>query len=78
MNNQLDLFSEQQAPLPAKGLHIADLVVDDMKARKHLGIKRYGVALQAHNGRDALRDAYEEALDLCMYLRQVIEERNEN
>jgi hypothetical protein len=27
-----------------------------------------------HNGRDALKDAYEEALDLVMYLRQAMAE----
>jgi hypothetical protein len=32
--------------------------------------------LQAFNGRDALRDAYEEALDLACYLRQAIAERD--
>lgn len=31
--------------------------------------------LQAHNGRDPLVDAYQEALDLVVYLRQAIEER---
>jgi len=51
------------------------MVIEDIRARRELGIQRYGTALQAHNGRDALRDAYEEALDLAMYLRQVIEER---
>lgn len=34
------------------------------------------IALQPHNGRDALRDAYEESLDLVCYLRQAIEERD--
>lgn len=43
--------------------------------RRRLGIERYGTPLQAHNGRDALRDAYEEALDLANYLRQAMEER---
>ena len=37
---------------------------------------KYGVGLQPHNGRDVLRDAYEEALDLCVYLRQAIFERD--
>ena len=37
---------------------------------------RYGTALQPHNGRDALLDAYEEALDLAMYLKQAIVERD--
>jgi hypothetical protein len=66
----------QPDPTPTTGPHIADLVMADMAARKELGIQRYGVALQAGNGRDALQDAYEEALDLTMYLRQAIEERD--
>ena len=49
---------------------------DDMAARDQVGRARYGVPLQPHNGRDALRDAYEEALDLCAYLRQAIMERD--
>jgi hypothetical protein len=55
---------------------VVDLVVADMQARKALGAQRYGVALQPFNGRDALRDAYEEALDLAMYLKQAIMERD--
>ena len=35
----------------------------------------HGTPLQAHNGRDPLVDAYQEALDLAVYLRQAIEER---
>lgn len=54
---------------------IQDMIIADMIERKRIGIERYGVPLQAHNGRDALVDAYQEALDLCCYLRQAIEER---
>lgn len=53
-----------------------DLVMFDMHDRDTLGRSRYGVRLQPHNGRDALRDAYEEALDLAVYLRQAIYERD--
>lgn len=53
-----------------------DLVVADMQARDHLGESRYGTRLQPYNGRDSLRDAYEEALDLAVYLRQLIFERD--
>lgn len=66
----------QPQPKPTNNPHIADLVCVDIRYRKEEGIKRYGVPLQAGNGRDALQDAYEEALDLCQYLKQAIEERN--
>lgn len=52
------------------------LVIKDMMVRDHMGYKKYGTRLQPFNGRDALVDAYQEALDLCVYLRQAIEERN--
>jgi hypothetical protein len=50
-------------------------VIADIEERRRLGISRYGTALQPHNGRDALRDLYEELLDSATYVRQVIEER---
>ena len=53
-----------------------DLVLQDMEARDKLGQERYGVRLMPHNGRDTLRDAYEEALDLAVYLRNAIYERD--
>lgn len=52
-----------------------DEILADIEARKQLGIKKYGTALQAHNGRNARMDAYQEVLDLLMYLRQDIEEQ---
>lgn len=66
---------DQPLPVPNGGKDIQSMVIDDIKSRREIGISRYGTPLQAHNGRDALRDAYEEALDLAMYLRQMIEER---
>lgn len=53
-----------------------DLVLADMQERDRIGRERYGVPLQPHNGRDALLDAYAEALDLVVYLRQAIYERS--
>ena len=64
-------------PQPAptgNGVEILPLVIADLNARAEMGEKKYGTRLKAHNGRDALMDAYQEALDLCMYLRQKIEE----
>ena len=67
---------DQAPPVPNQLPAIQDLVMRDLQERKAIGIKRYGTALQPHNGRDALLDAYEEAQDLCMYLRQAIYERD--
>lgn len=54
---------------------VQSAVIADVEARRLVGIARYGTALQPHNGRNALLDAYEEALDLAMYLKQrLIEE----
>lgn len=50
-------------------------VVADLGARADFGFKKYGTLLQAYNGRDALYDAYQEALDAIMYLGQARMER---
>lgn len=55
---------------------VQDALVAYIDRRKAVGIERYGTALQPHNGRDALRDAFEEAVDLAVYLAQVIIERD--
>lgn len=49
---------------------IQDLVIDDIRERKQVGIDRYGTALQPFNDRDVDRDLYEELVDAVMYLRQ--------
>lgn len=41
---------------------------------RHAGRQRYGTPLTTHNGRDHLVDAYQEALDLAVYLRAHIAE----
>jgi hypothetical protein len=66
---------DQPPPRPSDRRPIWELVVEDMQERDRVGRQRYGTPLQAHNGRDALVDAYQEALDLAVYLRQAIEER---
>jgi hypothetical protein len=67
---------DQPLPIANDRPDIQSMVIADITARCQVGIQRYGTALQAHNGRDMLRDAYEEALDLAIYLRGVLEERN--
>ena len=67
---------EQPMPVPNDCQDVQSMVIEDIRRRREVGIQRYGTALQPHNGRDALRDAYEEAMDLTMYLRQAIAERD--
>jgi hypothetical protein len=69
------LSRAEPPPIPNDSPAIADLVIADMEDRKAAGIAKYGVALQAGNGRDPLIDAYQEGLDLVVYMRQLIAER---
>jgi hypothetical protein len=64
----------QPAPIKSKSPAIWDLVIRDMVERDGIGTKKYGTRLQPNNGRKALVDAYQEALDLVVYLRQAIYE----
>ena len=49
-----------------------DLVLQDIDERRKIGIAHYGTELVTNNGRNALIDAYQEALDLVVYLRQAL------
>lgn len=49
----------------------------DLLERRALGLRRYGSLLQPGNGRDPLRDAYEEVVDLVAYFKQLIMARDE-
>lgn len=51
------------------------LIVEDMRQRDRIGRERYGTPLQPFNGRDALIDAYQEALDGLAYATQAMLER---
>lgn len=64
----------QPMPKPADGPIMHELVIADLQSRLDVGIKRYGQPLRAFNGRDPLQDLYEELLDACVYLRQLMEE----
>ena len=74
---QLAALAEQPAPAAGMGDIWAD-IIPDLPAilqpyateRRRQGIERYRTPLQPHNGRDALYDAMQEALDLVVYLRQ--------
>ena len=78
--NRSGLNKYEPLPIPNNNVAIWDLVKQDIEERNQAGIQKYGTPLQAFNGRNPLIDAYQEALDLVVYLRQAIEENvyNEN
>lgn len=67
----------QPPPTPNGNPYIRDQVIADLHQLCDHRATKYGTHLQAHNGRDALQDAYEEALDLALYLRQALTERDQ-
>lgn len=71
----MDLNKPEPAPVQTDETPVWDLVIADMRERDNEGRRKYGTPLQASNGRDHLVDAYQEALDLCVYLRAAIERR---
>jgi len=78
MDHECPSFLNTPEPPPIKNNHPAvwDLVLNDMKERDEIGKQKYNTRLQPFNGRDPLVDAYQEALDLVVYLRQAIYERD--
>lgn len=67
----------QPPPVPSNRPRIADRVIEDVADRLRTGQREYGTALQAHNGRRALQDLYEELLDGAHYVRQRIYEEDQ-
>lgn len=49
-------------------------LITRIRERDTVGLHRYGVRLQPHNGRDSILDAFEEALDLLVYTKNAIVE----
>lgn len=46
-------------------------VAEDVEARIRIGERKYGKRLQSFNGRDALKDLYDEILDALNYSKQL-------
>jgi len=67
-------IKDQPAPDGGWG-NVQALVRADLEERECIGVERYGTPLRIFNGRDALVDAYQEALDLVCYLRQLLAEQ---
>jgi hypothetical protein len=71
-----DINKPQPPPIRSEHPQVWPMVLADMEQRHIDGARKYGIALQPHNGRDYLIDAYQEAMDLCVYLRGAIYERD--
>jgi len=65
----------EPAPIPNDEPSVWEMVIEDMKSRDEFGKRKYGTKLQPFNGRNALKDAYEEVLDTAVYLKQAIVEQ---
>jgi hypothetical protein len=66
---------------PTWDLVVADLrqmnetrVIPSVEERDRQGFLKYGVRLQPHNGRNSTLDAFEESMDLVVYLKNAIME----
>jgi hypothetical protein len=63
-------------PPPKEGQRpVAEVVLRDLQERIQMGESKYGMKLKTFNGRNALWDAYQECLDMALYLRQAIMEQ---
>lgn len=53
-----------------------DRVIADLRARETLGLERYGTTVDRtdFDRRRWLQHAYEEALDMCIYLRRALDD----
>ncbi len=68
-------IKEQDLPIVSTGPDVTNLVKQDLESRAQKGVATYGRRLQPYNGRNALIDAYQEVLDLSVYVKQrLIEE----
>lgn len=65
----------QPVPKNNNNLPTWEIVVEDMIKRDVMGRSKYGTPLQPFNGRNSLQDAYEEVLDLAVYLKNAILEQ---
>ncbi|QBZ71930.1 hypothetical protein SEA_KRADAL_31 [Streptomyces phage Kradal] len=69
---------ERDQPLPRPGkIPVQEVMIRAIEERREYGKKKYGRVLETDNGRDALKDAWEEALDLFTYLTQARLERGD-
>jgi hypothetical protein len=88
LDKEPSLTGQQAAPQPGRGDMWASVIerydgqinpalVDIFRARREQGLAKYGVPLQAGNGRDICKDIADETLDRIVYAEQAAQERPE-
>jgi len=82
-----NLSIPEPAPIPNDNESIHDLVmkklkrlgfnslIKDIEDRKQFGLEKYGVPLQAGNGRKSLKESFQEVGDAICYIEQEIVEK---
>lgn len=70
LNNSPEVWPVVMQAVHASGLQLHPKLIADMYDREAMGRAKYGTVLRRDNGRDAAVDAYQEALDLLVYLTQ--------
>lgn len=76
LREKLELNKPELDPIPNDQPAVWDLVMVDMKDRDQMGLQKYKTRLQPHNGRDFLKDTYQELLDAAVYIRGLLYERD--
>ena len=71
------LNTHEPTPQPSDHPAAWDLVLADIRERDAMGKANYGVRLTPFNGRNFIKDAYQEALDKIVYLRGAVYEIEE-
>ena len=74
MGDVRDPETDQPAPKPG-GVPVQAVLIEALKQRMAFGLKKYGRLLETHNGRDPLRDMWEEMLDMVSYFTQYVLEQ---
>ena len=72
-----ELISLTQAIAKFNSISLSELIEECYK-RDELGLQRYGTRLQPFNGRDSIKDAFQEILDLLVYMKNVVLEQEMN
>ena len=71
----IGFYDEYQRMLSPESLAgVLDEISSLADKRNEFGISKYGTPLQPFNGRNAIHDSLEEALDLLVYFRQFVYE----